>query len=60
VLNGKKQGDALVSHHHLAAIWDGDGQINNPADFEKYLQKWAKLLNHPTKVELSDRAEARP
>ena len=44
----------LVSHHHLAAIWDGDGQINNQADFEKYLQRWAKLLNDPVKVVTSD------
>ena len=59
VLKHGHDGDTIVGHHHLAAIWDGDGQINNPADFEKYLQRWAKLLDHAPKVQISDRAESR-
>jgi len=58
VLKGETRDGALVSHHHLAAIWDDDGQINNPADFQKYLQRWARLLNNPPRVRISDHAES--
>jgi hypothetical protein len=60
ILNPKKGNDALTSHHHLAAIWNGDGQINNVPDFEKYLQTCTKLLDQPAKVDLSAPAEKQP
>jgi hypothetical protein len=50
----------LASHQHLAAIWDGDGQINNAADFQKYLERWSKLLYAPPTVQLADHAESHP
>jgi hypothetical protein len=60
VLKPAAPGNARVSHHHLAAIWDGDGQINNPADFEKYLQRHATLLLNPATVNLSNHVENGP
>src|SRR5262249_39432025 len=43
VLKGKSENGVLASRHHLAAIWDGDGQINNSGEFGRYLQQRAKL-----------------
>ena len=58
VLKGQRQSNSIVSHHHLAAIWDLDGQIDNADDFDKYLQRWSKLLNQSAKVQLGETAEA--
>lgn len=60
ILNMTKEGNALVSRHHIGNIWDGDGQINTNEGFEKYLQKQAKLLVNPAKAELSSKIENKP
>jgi hypothetical protein len=59
VLEPKSEG-ALVSHHRFAAIWDGDGQINNPTDLEATLKRWAALRDKPVKITFAPAAETHP
>jgi hypothetical protein len=53
-------GAFLVSDHRFTGIWDGDGDVNNPKDLEKTLQRWAKLREMPVKVEVGKKLEAKP
>jgi hypothetical protein len=59
VLKARQQNGALVSHHHLGAIWDGDGQISEAGEFGKYLAQWSKRLNKPATVQIGGRAESK-
>jgi len=59
VLKARQQNGGLFSHHHLAAIWDGDGQISEADAFGKYLAQWSKRLTKPATVQIGDRAESR-
>ena len=59
MLNPQKQGDGLTSHHLLAAIWDGDGQIHSADEFEQYLKQHATLLANPPKVEVGNPEHAK-
>jgi hypothetical protein len=50
---------SITSHHHLAAYWNGDGQISTKDAFEQYLKSAAVILQQPPKVEIGP-AERRP
>jgi hypothetical protein len=43
----------------LLAYWDGDGWINNPADFEKALAQYGLAAKYAAKIEIANRAETR-
>jgi hypothetical protein len=60
VLNVKPQNGALAATNRLTMIWDGDGEINNAADFDKALQRWAAQRDNPIKVTFGEKAETRP
>jgi hypothetical protein len=60
VLNAKPQNGAIVAHNRLTMIWDGDGELNNAADFDKALQRWAAQRENPIKVSLGQKPESKP
>jgi hypothetical protein len=59
VLKAEKDGNAVVAQNRLTMIWNGDGEINNPADFEKALTRWAAQRDNPVKVSVGEKAEAK-
>jgi hypothetical protein len=58
-LNVKPENGALVSHHRLTMIWDGDGQISSAADFEKAMQRWAAQRDNPIVVRVDEKPEGK-
>lgn len=60
ILKPEKSGAALVAHNRLTMIWNGDGEINNPADLEKACQRWAAQRDNPIKLDIAKEAEKRP
>jgi hypothetical protein len=57
ILKPEKNGNALVASNRFTIIWNGDGDINNPADLEKACKRWVAQRDNPIKFEVAKEAE---
>ncbi len=57
ILKPERTGNALSATNRFTMIWNGDGDINNPADLEKACERWVAQRDNPIKVEVAKEAE---